>query len=171
MTKQELESLLVQVTEQNQMLIERLNNIEKIQKEIIEKESKTFDKISTNLKEKPLVLEDYVIKGLKQVIEQSAKNYLESSTYNSFKKLVDSVIDKHSNSLSEVFNEVMLDVISKETFKESVKEVFAKKVARELLNIEISPLSKVSNSLKNDAEFKAKLLISINNIVSEFLNK
>lgn len=109
-----------------------------------------------------------ILSTTQSAIHESIKNVL--TNYNSpLNKLVASVIDLHSSELRSIINDSFTRVIQTEDFKESIVSAFSSKVARTIISNNTGLFEKVSNELKQDATFKAKLALAVNNVVEECL--
>lgn len=116
----------------------------------------------------PITLEMDILSTTQSAIHESIKNVL--TNYNSpLNKLVASVIDSHSGELRSIINESFVKVIQTEDFKESIISAFSHKVARTIISNNTGLFDKVSNELKQDATFKAKLALAVSNVVEECL--
>lgn len=171
MTKNELEDLVLKLGIQINSINDALSQIRKNQNEVLIKEQKDFENINKNLSEKPLVLEDLLLKGLSHAIQTSALDFLQKSTNSLIGKIANDVVRQYEDVISVEFKNVMNETVSADTFKQELKNVFAKKIARAVSDMQISPIDKVVSSLKNDTTFKAKLTIVINDLVKEFFEE
>ena len=115
----------------------------------------------------PLVLEDEIIKASRisiiSAIESSLKGY-----QSPLGKLVEKVIGKNSQVLEDIIQGCFTQVINTEDFKEGVRQAFTHKVAKSLVGSCDGLFDKATNDLKQNPQFKAKLVVTVANIVEEF---
>lgn len=128
--------------------------------------------INTKVEKKfsPIALEQNILSTVQQsiqaAIEQSLMKYDSPLT-----KLITIVVDEHSQQLKQIISDSFDDVIQKEEFKESIRDGFAHKIARTIINNNDGLFEKVSNELKQDAIFKSKMALAVANVVNECLDE
>lgn len=86
-------------------------------------------------------------------------------------KLVKGVVDEHSTELRALISDSFKTVIRTEQFKESILSAFSHKVARTIISNNDGLFDKVSNELKQDSVFKAKMALAVSNVVEECLTE
>ena len=86
-------------------------------------------------------------------------------------KLVKIVVEQNSSELRQIISDSFSSVIKKEEFKKSILDAFSHKVARTIISNNEGLFDKVSNELKQDSVFKAKMSIAVANVVEECLNQ
>lgn len=127
-------------------------------------------KEKTDSKHMPIYLEQDILKSAQASIHESIIKCL--TDYSSpLKKLTESVISDHSVQLRAIISESFNHVISQGEFKASIISAFSHKVARTIISNNDGLFDKVSNELKQDASFKAKMTLAVANVVNECLNK
>lgn len=82
-------------------------------------------------------------------------------------KLVNKVVDTHSESLTKVMHEAMGTVISTPEFKEACINAFHHKVAKLLVTKLEGSVEKTVNTLRQDPTIRAKMVLAIQGIVEE----
>lgn len=109
-----------------------------------------------------------------KVAQASVAKSLEAvlSSYDSpLAKLVKLVIEQNSAELKKLIDESFSSVIRTEDFKRSLVDAFSHKVSRTIISNNDGLFDKVSNELKNDQIFKAKMSLAVANVVEECLLK
>jgi hypothetical protein len=109
-----------------------------------------------------------------KVAQASVAKSLEAvlSSYDSpLAKLVKLVIEQNSAELKRLIDESFSSVIRTEDFKRSLVDAFSHKVSRTIISNNDGLFDKVSNELKNDQIFKAKMSLAVANVVEECLWK
>lgn len=128
--------------------------------------SKVDKKASSKIK--PYNLERDILQSTQQAIQKSISDSL--SAYNSpLVELIRICIKDHTLELKDIINESFESVIRTDEFKQGIREAFSHKVARTIIGNQQGLFEKVSNELKQDAIFKAKISIAVANVVNECL--
>jgi predicted oxidoreductase (fatty acid repression mutant protein) len=92
--------------------------------------------------------------------------------YNSpLTKLIISVVDENAKELRAIISDSFTQVIRTDDFKKSIVNAFSHKVSRTIISNNDGLFDKVSNDLKQDAVFKAKLSLAVANVVEECLTE
>jgi division protein CdvB (Snf7/Vps24/ESCRT-III family) len=86
-------------------------------------------------------------------------------------KLVAAVIEENKVELRGIISTAFNQVIRTEDFKASIVSAFAHKVARTIISNNDGLFDKVSNDMKQDATFKAKMHIAVANVIEECLKE
>ena len=116
----------------------------------------------------PANMESDILVAAQEAIAKSIKEVL--SGYNSpLAKLTLEVINSHSSELKQIINDSFSSVIKTEDFKRSIIDAFSHKVSRTIISNNDGLFDKVSNELKQDSVFKAKMSIAVANVVEECL--
>lgn len=103
-------------------------------------------------------------------MNESIKSVL--TAYNSpLSLLVKSVVDENAKELRAIISDSFRLVISTDEFKQSIVNAFSHKVARTIISNNDGLFEKVSNELKQDAVFKAKMSLAVSNVVEECLRE
>src|SRR5687767_9569392 len=101
-------------------------------------------------------LEKDVLQAAQHAIAASIKETL--TKYDSpLIKLVKTVVEENSAELKKLISDSFTTVIRTEEFKTSIVDAFSHKVARTIISNNDGLFDKVSNELKQDAVFKAKM--------------
>lgn len=111
----------------------------------------------------------------KQII-QSAQNAVAEAIHQTLTKydsplvaLTKQVVIDHSAELKQMITDAFQTVIRTEDFKASIVSAFSHKVARTIISNNDGMFEKVSNDLKQDHVFKAKMSLAVANVVEECL--
>ena len=159
--KQTVQDLLLVVSEL------RLEN-----KKMREDTHKLIESINTKVEKKhlPVTLEQDILITAQQSIQTSIAAAL--TGYSSpLTKLVASVIDEHTTELREIISNSFNIVIRTDNFKESIVNAFSHKVSRSIISNNDGLFDKVSNELKQDSLFKAKMALAVSTVVEEVLKQ
>jgi len=133
--------------------------------ELIEKINSKTDK-----KHLPITLEQDILQVTQQSIQLSIKDVL--TKYDSpLGKLVKSVIEENSTELKSLISDSFTKVIRTDDFKKSIVNAFSHKVSRTIISNNDGLFEKVSNELKQDSIFKAKMSLAVANVVEECLRE
>ena len=116
----------------------------------------------------PVTMEEDILKTAQASIG-NAITAVFTGYNNPLSKLIISVVDENSKELRSLISDSFVNVIRTENFKESIVNAFSHKVARTIISNNEGLFDKVSNELKNDATFKAKMAIAVSNVVNECL--
>ncbi len=113
-------------------------------------------------------LEQEILRASQVAIGDSITKVL--TNYDSpLQKLVKSVVDENSTELRKIISDSFVTVIRTDEFKTSILNAFSHKVARTIISNNDGLFDKVSNELKQDAVFKAKMAMAVSNVVEECL--
>ena len=125
---------------------------------------------ATKKKHLPISLEQDILTTAQQSIQKAISESL--GKYDSpMIKLVNTVISEHSVELKELISSSFSQVIRAEDFKQSIISAFSHKVAKTIISNNDGLFDKVSNDLKQDSIFKAKMSIAVSNVVEECLKE
>jgi hypothetical protein len=123
----------------------------------------------TDKKHLPFVMEQDILttaqNAIGKAIEAAMVGYGSPMT-----KLVQEVVDEHSMQLRNIISSAFGEVINTANFKQSIIEAFSHKIARTIISNQNGLYDKVSNDLKQDAVFKAKVSLAVSNVVEECLS-
>ena len=118
----------------------------------------------------PVTMEQDILKtaqlAMSDAITKTLVNYDSSMI-----KLVKSVVDENSTELRKIISDSFTQVIRTEDFKTSIISAFSHKVARTIISNNDGMFERVSNDLKQDQVFKAKMALAVANVVEECLTK
>lgn len=115
-------------------------------------------------------LEEQVLQAAQQAIATSIKETL--TKYDSpLVVLTKSVVNEHTTELRAMISDAFVQVIRTDDFKKSIVDAFSHKVARSVISNNDGLFDKVANELKQDATFKAKMALSVANVVEECLQE
>ena len=125
-------------------------------------------KEQVSAKHAPLYFEKDILSVAQSSIHESIKSQL--SGYNSpLNKLILSVVDKHSKELRTIIDDAFTTVIRTDEFKQSIVSAFSHKVSRSIISNNEGLFDKVSNDLKQDNQFKARMTLAVAAVVEECL--
>ena len=160
MTKRDLETF-----ERLEAVMRELKTQERDHSDSLEKK---VNSLSNQIQ--PISLEKDVLKSVQVSIDKAILTTL--TDYNSpLKKIILEVVAQNSNELKSIILESFEKVIRTEDFKQSIINGFSHKVARTIISNNDGLFEKVSNELKQDASFKAKMTLAVSNVVNECLNE
>jgi len=151
-------------------LYELLSNIKKENNDFRAQTLVTVNSINekVNTKLLPVTLEQDILSVTQNSIQAAIKESL--TKYDSpLVKLVTTVVNEHSQQLKQIITESFDEVIKKDEFKEAIRDGFFHKVARTIISNNDGLFEKVSNELKQDSVFKAKMSLAVSNVVNECL--
>jgi hypothetical protein len=152
-------------------LYELIIDIKNDNKKLNERLSQTVEELNKKVEKKhvPISLESDILQVVQNSMQKSIQECL--TKYDSpLIKLITNVVNDNSIELKKIISDSFNDVIKKEEFKQSIKDGFSHKIARALISTNNSMFEKISNELKQDAVFKSKISIAIDNVVNECLN-
>jgi len=119
-------------------------------------------------KHMPISLESNILSAVQSSMDKAIKEAL--GGYNSpLIKLVQNVVETHSPELRKIITEAFEEVIRTDDFKRAIVSAFSHKVARSIISNNDGLYDKVSNELKQDATFKAKMALAVAAVVEECL--
>lgn len=118
----------------------------------------------------PVNLEQDILKTAQLAMNDSIIKVL--TDYSSpLKKLTADVINENSLFLKELISDSFNQVIRTDEFKNSIISAFSHKVARSIISNNDGLFDKVSNELKQDSVFKAKMALAVSNVIEECLSE
>lgn len=154
----ELKALLNEIRIENQRFSEDITNQVKV------------INIKVDQKHLPITLEQDILKTTQLAINDAISKVLVSYD-GSLMKLTKSVIDENSAELRTIISNSFVTVIRTEDFKKSIINAFSHKVARTVISNNDGLFDRVSNELKQDSVFKAKMALAVATVVEECLIK
>ena len=164
------------MTAQEQKTIDKLyelfSDFKKENNEFKTLTANTIDGINKKVDAKlfPVTLEQDILSVAQSSIQSVIKESL--TKYDSpLVKLVTAVVNEHSAQLKQIISESFDDVIKTSEFKESIRDGFSHKIARTIISNNDGLFEKVSNELKQDSVFKAKMSLAVSNVVNECLSE
>jgi hypothetical protein len=115
-------------------------------------------------------LEQEILQVAQQSVSTSIRECL--TKYDSpMVRLTKQVVEENAVELKKLISDSFQSVIRTEQFKESIVSAFSHKVARTIISNNDGLFEKVSNDLKQDAVFKAKMSLAVSNVVEECLRE
>ena len=116
-------------------------------------------------------LDKEILSVVQSAVTTSIRDTLVNKYDSPLIKLVKQVVEDHNTELKKLINDSFEQVIRTDEFKESIVSAFSHKVARTIISNNDGLFDKVSNELKQDAVFKAKISIAVSNVVEECLKE
>lgn len=106
---------------------------------------------------------------------QIAKNAIQDKVIERFttnwssplSKMVDSVIENHSIELKELIEDCLSQITSSKLFKDTVKEEFIRKVAKNMVGKLEGLVTKSVDKLNNDVTMKARMIVALEDIIKK----
>lgn len=155
-----------------------INDLHKLLYEIKTENNSFREKLTTEVTElKSRVDKKHLPVNLEQQILETAQNAINTAIAQSLTgyqspliKLVTNVVDENSKELRQLISDSFTHVIRTDEFKNSIISAFSHKVAKTIISNNDGLFDKVSNELKQDSIFKAKMSLAVSNVVEECLN-
>jgi hypothetical protein len=120
--------------------------------------------------EKKTELEKDILQAAQQSVSAAIRETL--TKYDSpLVRLTKLVVEENATELKKLISDSFQAVIRTEEFKQSILSAFSHKVARTIISNNDGLFDKVSNELKQDSIFKAKMAMAVSNVVEECLNE
>jgi CHASE3 domain sensor protein len=154
-----------------EQLLNVVSKLETENRKFREDISKLVEVINNKVEKKhtPINFEQDILSTTQTAISSAISKVL-CDDYNSpLKKLVNIVVDEHSYELKQIISESFSQVIKTDDFKKSIVNAFSHKVSRAIISNNDGLFDKVSNELKQDSIFKAKMSLAVANVVEECL--
>jgi len=82
-------------------------------------------------------------------------------------KMVDAVVSEHSTEIKDLLREAITASIQRDEFRNEVKSAFIHTLARSLMNDFKGEIEKQANQMRQQPEFRARVVLAIEKIVSE----
>lgn len=155
---QSLNALLTQIKQENQNFRESIN----------QKVNAVSEKVEKKLM--PITFEQNILTSAQQAIDLAIKETLTRHD-SPLSKLVKSVVEENSGELRTLISDSFQTVIRTDEFKASIISAFSHKVAKTIISNNDGLFDKVSNELKQDSAFKAKMVVAVSNVVEECLKE
>jgi transposase-like protein len=156
-----------------------VNDLYKIASDLKDSNAKLRDEVEQRVKaveskvdqkHLPLSMEGEVVNAVHASISKAFNDAL--SGYNSpLQKYALNVVAKYQTSIESVFDDVVKEAIKTDEFKQRVREVLIHKIAKTMISGIDGSVDKTINQMKQDAVFRSRLTLSVNNLVNEFLAK
>lgn len=119
--------------------------------------------------EKELNLEEEILNATKTILINGIKSL--DSYNNPTKSLVDTVIKEYEPSISIIFKDAVEKTIRNDNFKEELQKLISQRIVRELVSQSDSSIARVIQKMKRDETFRARLILAVDNIITEFTTK
>jgi len=134
--------------------------------------TKQVESVNTKTDKKlfPVTMEQDILRSAQLAIVETITKVM--GNYDSpLTKLVKLVVEENSTELRKIISDSFTQVIRTDDFKTSIVSAFSHKVARTIISNNDGLFDKVSNDLKQDQIFKAKMALAVANVVEECLVK
>ena len=158
MTKKEellLEESVKELKKENQEIKELLKTLSE---KLIKKEEQ--EKL-------PFSLEKNIQMNINTAINDSIKKTLLDNYNSPLRKLIETSIEKYKTDIMERLDRALMVTLCDQHFNSFLEEAVKNKISRELVGAVESNLGKTINTLKQDPVFRSKLVLKINELVSE----
>ena len=158
MTKKEellLEESVKELKKENQEIKELLKTLSE---KLIKKEEQ--EKL-------PFSLEKNIQMNINTAINDSIKKTLLDNYNSPLRKLIETSIEKYKTDIMERLDRALMATLCDQHFNSFLEEAVKNKISRELVGAVESNLGKTINTLKQDPVFRSKLVLKINELVSE----
>ena len=155
--KDVLENLVSDLKKENQEIKQALHLLSK---ELINKEQQ--EKL-------PFSLEKNIQTNINSAINESITKTLLDDYNSPLKKLVALSITKYEKDILDKIENSLTSALNDGSFNTFLQEAVKNKISRELVGAVESNLGKSVNSLKQDAVFRSKLVICINDLVANYI--
>lgn len=114
-------------------------------------------------------IEDQIIKSAKSAISKSLHEIM--TKYGSpLNKLTEKVIENNSTEIYNLMNDAFTNVLISDDFKSQIKDEFKHKVAKLIVSNASGMVDKQINKLKQDPIMKAKIIVAIENVLTNKQN-
>jgi len=126
------------------------------------------DKVENSLSKKnePIFLENDIIQAIRQSIGKAIVESL--NRYGSpLEKLCEVVINKHEDELKNVLESSIISVFKEKEFISQLNEELAHKAARVLIDSSKGICDSITDELKRDNVFRAKLTIVVSDLIEK----
>jgi len=111
-------------------------------------------------------IDEIIAKELHGAIAKTVSERL--SGYNTpLSKMVDEVVSSQAQEIKSLLREAITEAVSKDDFRAEVKSAFVHTLARSLMNDFKGEIEKQANALRQQADFRARVVMAIEKIVSE----
>ena len=151
-------------------LIRIVSDIKAENRNLTDKLTKTIEEINNKVNQKhvPISLEQDILGSVQSSIQKAI--YESLTKYDSpLIQLVGVVVKENSVELKEIISSSFNEVIKRDEFKQAIVDGFSHKVARTIISNNDGLFEKVSNELKQDSVFKAKMALAVSSVVNECL--
>lgn len=128
-------------------------------------------------KEMPVSLEKIIFNSVekifKEVVEKSLTGYGSPLT-----KLIENVLAKYDGEIKNMIDysfknglDGTLNYLNDSSVKESISESLAQNIVRSIFSAEKSQFDKITQEMKADATFRAKLTLAVDKLLTEYKNE
>ena len=101
-------------------------------------------------------------------LSKSIKKTLLDNYNSPLRKLLEVSIEKYKTDIIERLDRALMVTLCDQHFNSFLEEAVKNKISRELVGAVESNLGKTINTLKQDPVFRSKLILKINELVSEY---
>lgn len=115
-------------------------------------------------------LEQQIADAAKQALADAVKASV--TQHNSpLNRLVVEVVEEHSSEIKSLLRDGISEALKHKDFKSEIKTAFTHKLARTLMSKYEGEIEKQANALRQQPEFRARVVLAIEAIVNEFAGK
>lgn len=111
-------------------------------------------------------LENEIIEATKTVLINRINNI--DKYNNPFTELARAICEFHREEFWKIIDESFCNILQSSEFKVQLREIIAQKIVRTITAESESSITRIVQKLKQDETFKAKLIVSINNLLKEY---
>ncbi len=114
-------------------------------------------------------IEQQVSKSINAAIQEVIEKHI--GGYNSpLQKMVNDEVERQGPAIRAVLKDAIQSVVAPDTFKQQLRDQFTHTLARNLLNSYSGEIDKQANALKQQADFRARVVIAIEQVVKDIGN-
>ena len=140
-----------------------------IYRENINKQVETLSK-KVEQEKLPITLEHQLMQAACGAMDKAMKEAL--SGYNGvMQKYADAAIKPYEQQIINIFSNAIEKAITNGDFSKIAKEDLLHKIVKSIISGMDGSVDKVINNIKQDPIYRSKLILFINNLVEEFINK
>lgn len=118
------------------------------------------------------------INSLEQQIADAAKGAVSAAVQSSLtgyssplQKMVNDIVGERAETIKDLLRDGLDSALNSSAFKKEVRDAFNHKLARTLMSKYEGEIEKQANALRQQPEFRARVVLAIEAIVNEFSNK
>ncbi len=117
-----------------------------------------------------LSIEQIVARELQSALGEVIRSKI--GGYNSpLHKFVDEVVIERQQEIKALLRTAVGDAIGQEDFKREIKSAFMHTLARSMMNEFKGEIEKQANALKQQADFRARVVLAIESVVNEYAER
>lgn len=117
------------------------------------------------MSEKPIFTEKELALLVVDAVKSKFIKELDTGYSNPMDEFIRETINKHKDLICNTLNNLLIDSLASNEFKQTLQEEFNRKIAKTLISKLSGGVEKSVNEIMMNAETKAKLILAITNIV------